>query len=365
VSARGAITIIPVTELPEVEPGADLPELIAAAADLRAGDVVVVSQKIVSKAEGALVPLGPDEGVAAARRRLARELAIRIVADTASVLVVETAHGLVCANAGVDASNVRDGWLSLLPADPDASARRLRGGLRSATGLDVAVIVADTFGRPWRLGQTDVAIGVAGIAALRDERGGVDRHGRRLDVTQVAVSDEIAAAADLVRRKADGLPVVVVRGLRYTPVPNHDERASAQALLRPPAEDLFPLGRGGLTATLAAPGGGRLTGPVTVDDLQRALAPARRVPGVRIRAGTDPSGSHTVVVLGGPRPLEVGVATGLLLAALADLGYAARHRAATSADTPLDTSVDTSEEEASVIVEAGGDGRRPARTVGR
>ncbi|HVM21068.1 MAG TPA: coenzyme F420-0:L-glutamate ligase, partial [Egibacteraceae bacterium] len=196
------LTVIPVTGLPEVRHGDDLPALIAGAADLQDGDVVVVSQKVVSKVEGAVVSLQAGEGAAEARRRLAREQATEVVADSPWVLIVRTRHGLVCANAGIDASNVEPGLLTLLPDDPDRSARLIRDGLRAAAGVDVAVIVSDTFGRPWRNGQTDVAIGVAGLVPVRDERGAADRFGTTLDVTEAAVADELAGAADLVRTKA-------------------------------------------------------------------------------------------------------------------------------------------------------------------
>jgi hypothetical protein len=199
----------------------------------------------------------------------------------------------------------------------------------------VGVIVADTFGRPWRLGQTDVAVGVAGIGPMRDERAGTDRHGRRLEVTQVAIADELAAAADLVRGKADGVPVVVVRGLRYPP----DGTASARALQRPAHEDLFRFGRGGLAAALSTTPD-RVEGePVSAADLARALGCLERVPGVRARASTSTRG--TAVALRGDSPAEAGVAAGLLLAALADLGYPARQRrprAPEDADIVVETS---------------------------
>lgn len=173
------------------------------------------------------------------------------MAETPDVLVVETAHGFVCANAGVDASNLPDGVLSLLPGDPDASARAVAEAVADRTGVRIGVVVTDTFGRPWRMGQTDVAIGVAGIAPLRDERGGTDRHGHPLEVTVAAVADELAAAADLARRKADGAPFVVVRG---APV-DLDPDATARPLVRPPAEDLFRWGGAlGVFATVEAMG---------------------------------------------------------------------------------------------------------------
>jgi coenzyme F420-0:L-glutamate ligase / coenzyme F420-1:gamma-L-glutamate ligase len=232
------VEIVPVHGLAEIERGDDLAGLIARHAELVDGDVVVVAQKVVSKAEGALARPQPGEDRAAARRRIAREQAARIVADTPWVLITETPHGFVCANGGVDASNVPGESLALLPVDPDASARRIREGLRSRAGVDVAVVVSDTFGRPWRMGQTDVAIGVAGLRPIRDERGATDRHGASLEVTEVAVADELAGAADLVRRKADGVPVVVVRGFRWEP----DEAATARQLIRPPEQDLFRRG---------------------------------------------------------------------------------------------------------------------------
>ncbi|MBW3602996.1 MAG: coenzyme F420-0:L-glutamate ligase, partial [Actinobacteria bacterium] len=277
------LTVLGVEGLGEVRPGDDLAALVAGAVELRAGDVVVVAQKVVSKAEGALVRPAPGEPREVARRRVARAHTARLVARVGQTEIVQTVHGLVCANAGVDGSNVPDGRLTLLPADPDASARRLRDGLLRRTGERVAVIVADTFGRPWRLGQTDVAIGVAGLRPVRDERGGADRHGRTLDVTEVAVADELAGAADLVRTKAAGVPVVVVRGFTGEP----DDAATARTLVRPPAEDLFRRGRGLLADSLPGPGeagGDAPPGPrVRPDDLARALRAAERADAGRVR----------------------------------------------------------------------------------
>jgi coenzyme F420-0:L-glutamate ligase / coenzyme F420-1:gamma-L-glutamate ligase len=331
------LQVFGVVGLPEINPGDDLAALVAERAELRNGDVVVAAQKIVSKAEGAMVAPRPGEPPDAARRRLAHAEAVTVVAETDRVLVVRTRHGFVCANGGVDASNVPGGMVTLLPADPDASAARLRAGLAERGGVDVAVVVADTFGRPWRQGQTDVAIGVAGLAPIRDERGGTDRLGNRLDVTEVAVADELAAAADLVRRKADGVPVVVIRGFDW----DRDEEAGARALIRRPEEDLFPRGMGGLGAALAAatqaePAVQRSAG-VEPGDLRRLLDVVRR------HTGDDPplsvdvaDGAPTRVAV---RPsqrttassaawAEAGVAAGLLTALLADLGYAtARHTA--------------------------------------
>ncbi|CAN5757195.1 MAG: coenzyme F420-0:L-glutamate ligase [Euzebyaceae bacterium] len=320
------IEMLPVRGLPEVVQGDDLGTLIAEATELRDGDVVVVAQKIVSKAEGAVVRLPPGTDVAATRRRLAGEQSLRTVVDAPWALVVQTRHGLVCANAGIDASNTPEGTLVLLPDDPDASARRLRSRLRERTGADVAVVVSDTFGRPWRTGQTDVAIGVAGLPPIRDERGGVDRQGRRLEVTEVAVADEVSAAADLVRRKADGVPVVVVRGLAF----EIDDAASSSALIRDAALDLFPRGRGMLGPALveAADRGPAWSQPVTRSDLDRAVAAVDTWSGL-------PRGLR-LAHLEGPAPTTIrvlgaglrrrGVVAGVLTAVLVDLGYRARVR---------------------------------------
>lgn len=320
------IELLPVHGLPEVTAGTDLAALLAGAAPaLRDGDVVVVSQKIVSKAEGATVALAPGEDVTAARQRLARREAVRVVAEAPWALVVETRHGLVCANAGIDASNTPAGTVTLLPEDPDASARRLRAGLAAVLGVDVAVIVADTFGRPWRLGQTDVAIGCAGLDPVRDERGSHDREGRVLEVTQTAVADELAGAADLVRRKADGVPAVIVRGFAFAPAAT----ASARDLVRPAALDLFARGRGGLADEVG--GRGEPMGPVPTGDLERALAGARRVAGAEIVAEATAGQYLTTVRLHGD---GAAVAAGVLVAALDDLGHAARWlRASGSAGT--------------------------------
>lgn len=231
--------MIPVLGLPDFRPGDDLAGALAGAMPwLADGDVVVVTSKAVSKVEGRLVPapVGPEE------REKARQAAIdgetvRVVATRGRTRIVETRHGLVLAAAGVDASNVRPGELALLPLDPDASARRLRHELRTRTGRDVAVIVSDTMGRPWRTGVVDVAIGAAGIRAVDDLRGATDTHGLRLEMTEVAVADEVAAAAELAKGKLSGVPAAVVRGL----APADDPRG-ARGVLRPAADDLFRLG---------------------------------------------------------------------------------------------------------------------------
>jgi coenzyme F420-0:L-glutamate ligase / coenzyme F420-1:gamma-L-glutamate ligase len=240
------ISIVPVEGLPEVREGDDLGALIAERTQLEDGDVVVVAQKIVSKAEGRIVQLDGIEPSAEARELaggrdpresevILRETA-RIVRSRNSLVIAETAHGFVCASAGVDHSNAGEpDTLVLLPVDPDASARRIRDAIRERAGANVAVLVTDSFGRPFRRGTTDVAIGVAGIAPLTDLRGTADRAGRVLRSTQVALADELAAAADLVRTdKADGLPVVVVRGVRHA-----EGDGSGRELVLPPERDLF------------------------------------------------------------------------------------------------------------------------------
>jgi coenzyme F420-0:L-glutamate ligase/coenzyme F420-1:gamma-L-glutamate ligase len=229
------ITVLPVTGLPEIRPGDDLAGLIAANAELVDGDVVVVTSKAVSKAEGRQVTVRGDREQD--RLRLVEEETVRVVARRGTTTIAETRHGLVLAAAGVDASNVRSDEIALLPLDPDASAERLRAGLRERTGREVAVIVSDTLGRPWRNGQTDCAIGVAGLRAIRDARGTADSHGHVLEVTEIAVADEIAAAAELVKGKTAAVPVAIVRGLA-----NDDDGLGAAALIRPAAMDWFRLG---------------------------------------------------------------------------------------------------------------------------
>jgi coenzyme F420-0:L-glutamate ligase/coenzyme F420-1:gamma-L-glutamate ligase len=224
-----------VTGLPEVRPGDDLAALVVAAADLVDGDVVVVTSKVVSKAEGRLITVTGDREEE--RLRLVDEETVRVVARRGTTTIAETRHGLVLAAAGVDASNVPSGEVALLPLDPDASARRLRAELQRLTGRALAVIVSDTLGRPWRMGQTDCAIGVSGLAPIRDARGTTDAHGHVLEVTEIAVADEIAAAAELVKGKADGVPVAIVRGLAYD-----DDGLDASALIRRADMDWFRLG---------------------------------------------------------------------------------------------------------------------------
>ena len=233
-AARG-LQIIPVEGIGEVRPGADLSRLLAAAApDLADGDVVVVTQKVVSKAEAQLVPIDP--GDPASKVRIVEGESVRILRRRGEMTISETRHGFVCANAGVDLSNVEEGWAALLPEDPDRSARRLRDGLRGRLGVTVAVVISDTFGRAWRRGLTDVAIGCAGIRAVVDLRGTEDALGRELAVTEVCVVDELAAAAEMVMGKATGICAAIVRGVD----PEWLGRGEVVGeVVRTPAEDLF------------------------------------------------------------------------------------------------------------------------------
>jgi len=248
---RVPIELLSIADLPEIREGDDLAQLIVGAARnarivFHNGDILVIAQKVVSKAEGRVVRLASVQPsaraaqLAAARRKDPRLVEVilqesrRIVRDD-PVLIVETHHGFVCANAGVDHSNVPgEDAVTLLPRDPDLSARRIAAEIRKLTKKRIAVVISDTFGRPWRLGLTNVAIGAAGVPVLRDLRGTRDRHSKPLQATILAVADELAAAAGLVMGKSEGIPAVVVRGYRYRPA---DERATG--IIRPAAEDLF------------------------------------------------------------------------------------------------------------------------------
>ncbi|MDQ3958159.1 MAG: coenzyme F420-0:L-glutamate ligase [Actinomycetota bacterium] len=225
------LRVIPLEGMPEIGAGDDVAALVAAAGGrgpgLEDGDVVVVTQKVVSKSEGRVVP-------ADARRAAIDAESVRVLRRAGDMVIAETRHGFVCANAGVDASNVPEGGLVLLPEDPDASARRLRARLRALTGADVAVIVSDTFGRAWRLGQTDVAIGVAGIEPFVDYRGRPDMQGRVMSATRICVADELAGAAEIVMRKTAGVCAAIVRGAAI-----ERGRGAAVEIVRPPGEDLF------------------------------------------------------------------------------------------------------------------------------
>lgn len=253
VDAQQELRILPLPGIPEIAPGDDLPALIAAAAErsgagLRDHDVLVVAQKAVSKAENCLVHLDTITPSAFAEEwaqrfgKDARQVevvlreSVRVVKMDNGVLVTETRHGWVCANAGVDASNVGGhDVLCLLPPDPDASAQRIRAALRDRLGIEVAVIISDTFGRPWRESLTNIAIGVAGIAPIRDYIGLNDTYGYELRVTTLCDADELAGAAELVMGKIAQVPAAIVRGFQYAPV----EGASSRQLVRPREKDLF------------------------------------------------------------------------------------------------------------------------------
>lgn len=223
----------------EIKPDDQLGDIIVAACrnepngPLLDGDVLVVTQKVVSKAEGQLVAIDPTNPLS--HKQLVEDEAVRIVRRRGDLIITETKHGFVCANSGVDLSNVERGQAALLPKDSDRSARRIRDIVRAQLGVEVGVIVSDTFGRAWRKGLTDVAIGVAGIAAVVDLRGTADALGRVMQVTEVAIADELASAAELVMGKSSGIPVAVVRGAD----PSWFREASVRELVRPPQEDLF------------------------------------------------------------------------------------------------------------------------------
>lgn len=230
---NGPVTIVGVAGLPEIRPGDDLAELIVTAAPgLADGDILVVTSKIISKAENRVVSAGRDEAIAAET--------VRVVARRGPTTIAQTRHGLVLAAAGVDQSNTAPGTVVLLPEDPDGSARRLRKAIGDLTGARIGVVITDTLGRPWRNGQTDAAIGVAGLAPLRDHRGQADTFGNLLEVTIAAIADEIAAAGDLVKGKAEHVPAAIVSGL--PDLVTQADGPGAAALIRPAAEDMFRLG---------------------------------------------------------------------------------------------------------------------------
>jgi coenzyme F420-0:L-glutamate ligase/coenzyme F420-1:gamma-L-glutamate ligase len=238
-SASGALLVLPVRGIGEVAHGDDLGALIASAlgpagVELADGDVVVVTQKVVSKAEGRLVDLDPEDR--AAKMALVESEAVRVLRRRGDLLITQTRHGFVCASAGIDLSNVAAGRAALLPVDADRSARAIQASLLHRLGRSVAVVISDTFGRAWRRGVTDVAIGCAGVAGVVDLRGTPDATGRELQATEVCVADEIAGAAELVMGKDRNVPVAIVRG-----VPRAWLRPGSVAdeIVRPPAEDLF------------------------------------------------------------------------------------------------------------------------------
>lgn len=245
------IRVVGLTGIPEVKVGDDLGRLIVEAAErqgvaIASGDVVVVTSKVVSKVEGRLVPLSsikPSRFARQAAEHLGKDPRVleavlqesrRVVRMVEGLVIAETRHGHICANAGVDQSNVPNGWVALLPLDPDGSARRIRERIRELRGVDVAVIVSDTQGRPWREGQIDVAIGVSGLLPIKSYKGVRDPHGYELRVTAMAIADELASAAELVMGKVQNIPAAIIKGFSY---PRGE--GSAQMLLRPPDRDIF------------------------------------------------------------------------------------------------------------------------------
>jgi coenzyme F420-0:L-glutamate ligase/coenzyme F420-1:gamma-L-glutamate ligase len=317
-----SLLVVPLAGMPEVEPGDDLARLLLEAVRraglaLADGDVLAVTSKVVAKAEGRLVPL-PDDP-AGRERVLAETVAAetaRVVARRGRLVIAENRHGLVGANAMVDASNAGGDRLVLLPADPDASAARLRAELAALDGHDVAVVVTDTLGRPWRLGQTDVAVGLAGMGALDDWRGRADGDGRPLEVTEVAVADEVAAAADLVKGKASRVPAALLRGVRR---PEGDGRA--RDLVRAPADDLFRTAGTAedLLAFLEGPPwwGPGPADPVAVD---RAAAATRKLAlpgGHRFEVAAVPAGARAACLAAlSPTPPALATAPTLLACCL-------------------------------------------------
>lgn len=258
----GQVSVLAPDGMPEVTAGADLAALLLPLVELRDGDVVVVTSKVVSKAEGGVVPGAREE-------HLAGETA-RVVARRGTTTIARTHHGLTLAAAGIDASNVATGSVVLLPVDPDASARRLRANLQARTGLRLAVVVTDTAGRAWREGQTDIAIGAAGLLVAEDYAGRVDEHGNELAVTAPAVADEVAAAAELAQGKLTGRPVAVLRGRTDLVLAPDDDGPGAVALVRPEGADMF--GYGAREAVLRAVAA--VADPIT--DPSEGLAPFGR-----------------------------------------------------------------------------------------
>jgi len=318
-----AIEVWALEGIPEVREGDDLAALIVATGvELRDGDVVVVTSKIVSKAEGRLVPGSREDHIAAET--------VRVVAQRGRTQIVQTRHGLVLAAAGIDESNVPDGTVALLPIDPDVSAARIRDDLQAQLGVDVAVLVTDTMGRPWRDGVVDATIGAAGIEVLEDLRGSSDTFGHVLEVTVTAHADELAAAADLVKGKLSNRPVAVVRGFEVRRP--RDDRG-AKPLVRPSADDMFSAGTRDARSQLV-----RDSAPVVLttsvvadrEAMQRAVD-AVWAPAVKLDIAEDGRSIHAI-----GEPLEVGYTLGRLMAALAAEGLRAAEPVATPDGARLD-----------------------------
>ena len=228
------LEILPIEGLPQIKPGDDLIAMLGECDQIKSSDILVVTQKIISKAENQLVDIDPNDPLS--HKPLVEKESVRILRRRGDLIISETKHGFVCANAGIDLSNVERGQAALLPEDSDRSALRLRDGLKGRYNLDVAIIISDTFGRPWRRGLTDVAIGSAGISPILDLRGEQDALGREMQVTEVALVDELASAAELVMGKSSGIPVAIIRGGDSEWFGSGNVRES---LLRDPNDDLF------------------------------------------------------------------------------------------------------------------------------
>ena len=228
------LEIIPLEGIPEISPGDDLVEIIGQLDTIQSGDILVVTQKIISKAENQMVDIDPNDPLS--HKPLVERESVRILRRRGDLIISQTKHGFVCANAGIDLSNVERGQAALLPDDSDRSARRLRDGLAGRFQLDVGIIISDTFGRPWRRGLTDVAIGSAGVLPILDLRGSPDAFGREMQVTEVALVDELASAAELVMGKSSGIPIAIVRGADMS---WFGSGSVQNQIVRDPQDDLF------------------------------------------------------------------------------------------------------------------------------
>ena len=228
------LEIIPLEGIPEISPGDDLVELIGQLNNIQSGDILVVTQKIISKAENQMIDIDPNDPLS--HKPLVERESVRILRRRGDLIISQTKHGFVCANAGIDLSNVKRGQAALLPDDSDRSARRLRDGLAGRFQLDVGIIISDTFGRPWRRRLTDVAIGSAGVLPILDLRGSPDAFGREMQVTEVALVDELASAAELVMGKSSGIPIAIVRGADTS---WFGSGSVQDQIVRDPQDDLF------------------------------------------------------------------------------------------------------------------------------